>query len=221
VGAEHSCADSNRPPPAAPRARSAAGRRGFDNRGSVVFFGLTRTRVSQLLASSLPPMVPNWTLSTTFLLRATIKAHELNEDCKAFAARTGRGAAGIPPMLRQQATEWPAPPCVRAAVGGFLPITQPARRAPAAAAAAAGLESLRRLRLLSGRTRAGGSSCRRQASDGGGLFVRASPARSSAPPLPLLLARARGATRPLDRRSVAWPVGSLQLAHLLSSGSNT
>ena len=127
----------------------AAGRRGFDNRGNVVFFGLTRTRVSQLLASSLPPMVPNWTLSPTFLLRATVKAHELNEEAKAAALRSGKGAAGVPPQLLAQVKEWPAA-VARATLGGFLPATQPHAAHQLLLHLRLSLEALRLLALLPG-----------------------------------------------------------------------
>ncbi|CAG8615451.1 503_t:CDS:2 [Ambispora gerdemannii] len=49
-----------------------SGRRGFDPVGNVIFFGLTRTKISRLLVSDLPKLSGHFPLTTTMVLRSLL-----------------------------------------------------------------------------------------------------------------------------------------------------
>ena len=55
-----------------------AGRRGYDKRGDVVFFGMPSSRVLQLVSSSLPRVVPTFPNTTFHMLRLLGQYHKVS-----------------------------------------------------------------------------------------------------------------------------------------------
>ncbi|KAI8927126.1 hypothetical protein BC831DRAFT_511078 [Entophlyctis helioformis] len=60
------------------QAAGRAGRRGFDSRGNVVFYGMTMDKVYRLLTSKLPDLLATFPISTTLVLRL----HSLLRDAR-------------------------------------------------------------------------------------------------------------------------------------------